>query len=120
MFQLISIRYNYKPEAGLLEVCMPTKTHDLFTIHIVKEIESYIHQFSTQCAPFVLPAFLDVIENESTNDIFGSDDYKHKRSLDAAFSHPNDQYPRIVIEISYILWKVKLWQYFAYFSVHFP
>jgi hypothetical protein len=81
---------------------MPAKTRDLFTALIVKEINSRIYQFSTQCAlPSVLLAFLDVIENESTSVIFGHNDSEHKRSPDAAFSHPDDQYPGIAIETSY-------------------
>ena len=81
---------------------MPTRTHDLCTALIAKEIDSCIHRFSTECAlPSVLPAFLNVIRNESTSDIFGYNDCKHKRSPDAAFSHPDDQYPGIVIETSF-------------------
>ncbi|KAI9769341.1 MAG: hypothetical protein M1840_004042 [Geoglossum simile] len=96
------IRYNYDPTTGLLEVYMPTTVHELNTTRIVDEIKSRIKQFSAQCAlPSALPAFLDVIENKSSSDIFAHDDPDHKRSPYAAFSHPDDQFPGIVIETSY-------------------
>ncbi|KAI9860739.1 MAG: hypothetical protein M1813_005662 [Trichoglossum hirsutum] len=81
---------------------MPTTAHELITVRIVDEIKSSIHQFSTQCVlPSALPAFLDVIENLSSSDIPALNDSDHKRCPDAAFSHPDDQYPGIVIETSY-------------------
>jgi hypothetical protein len=81
---------------------MPTRTHELVTAGIIEELESRIHQFSTQCAPSSpLPAFLNAIQNELSSDILAHDDLNHKRSPDAAFAHPDDQFPGIVIETSY-------------------
>ncbi|KAI9764544.1 MAG: hypothetical protein M1840_008370 [Geoglossum simile] len=96
------LHYNYDPTAELLEIRMPTRTHEILTVRIADEIKRSIHQFSTQCVlPSALPAFLDVIENLSSSDIFSPDDPDHKRCPDASFSHPDDQYPGIVIETSY-------------------
>jgi hypothetical protein len=81
---------------------MPTRIHEILTVRIADEIKSSIRQFSIQCVlPSALPAFLDAIENLSSSDIFALDDPDHKRCPDASFSHPDDQYPGIVIETSY-------------------
>ncbi|KAI9787509.1 MAG: hypothetical protein M1839_000039 [Geoglossum umbratile] len=96
-------RYNYDPRTGLLEIYIPTTVQKLNTTRIADEIKSHIQQFSAQCTlPSALPAFLGVIENMSSSDIFAHDDPDHKRSPDAAFSHPDDQFPGIVIESSYL------------------
>ena len=95
--------YDYSPTTQTLRIRMPSTIHDFFTAKIVREIERRLEQFlsTTPPPPRNLSTFLLGIENESTSDIFAHDDSDHKRSPDAAFCHPDEQFPGIVVETSY-------------------
>lgn len=81
---------------------MPTTVHESLTADVAIEIKRSIQQFSAQCAlPSTFPAFLNAIKYMASSDIYAYDDPHYKRSPDAAFSHPGDQFPGIVIETSY-------------------
>jgi len=81
---------------------MPTTVHESLTADVTIKIKHSIQQFSAQYAlPSTFPVFLNTIKYMASSDIYAYDDPHYKQSPDAAFSHPGDQFPGIVIETSY-------------------
>ena len=99
-----STRFDWSPQASLLNVRMPTSIHDIFTEQLVEEIKSQLKR--VPCENEGTTAILNKVWSESTSDVYlyghGSIEGRFpKRSPDASLAHADSQYPSLVIETSY-------------------